>query len=50
VHGLVVFDGLPEETCVRSRAETRESIAQKLEGGNEGARDRVVTGLHVQIP
>jgi hypothetical protein len=39
-HGLVLFDGLSEETCVRSRAETRASIAQNLEGGNEGARDR----------
>ncbi len=46
----VLFNGLIEETCVRSRAETRASIAQDLEGGKEGARDRVVTGLHVGLP
>ena len=44
-YGLVLLGGLPEETCVRSRAETRASIAQNLEGGYESARDRVVTGL-----
>ena len=49
-YGLVLFGGLPEETCVRSRAETRASIAQNLGGGNEGARDRVVTGLHLWLP
>ena len=49
-NGLVLFGGLPEETCVRSRAETRASIAQDLEGGNDGARDRVVTGLHLVPP
>jgi len=48
-YGLVLFGGLPETTCVRSRAETSASIAQNLEGGNEGARDRVVTGLHVRL-
>ena len=41
----VLYGGLSEETCVPSRAETRASIAQNLEGGSEGARDRVVTGL-----
>ena len=30
--------------------ETRASIAQDLEGGNEGARDRVVTGFHMNVP
>lgn len=49
-HGLELFGGLPEETCMRRRAETRASIAQDLEGGNEGARDRVVTGLYVKLP
>ena len=49
-YGLVLFGGLPEETCVRSWAETRASIAQNLEGGSEGARDRVVTGLRVKLP
>ena len=49
-YGLVLFGILPEETCVRSRAETRASIAQNLEGGNEGARDRVVTGLLLELP
>ena len=44
-----MLGGLPEETCVRSRAETRTSIAQNLEGGNEGARDRVVTELHLGL-
>ena len=29
------------------QAETRASIAQNLEGGSEGARDRVVTGRHL---
>ena len=47
---LVPFGGLLEETCVRSRAETRASIAQNLEGWNEGARDRVMTGLHLRLP
>ena len=41
-YGPVLFSGLPEETCVWSRAETRESVAQNLEGESEGARDRVV--------
>jgi hypothetical protein len=41
-HGLLILG-------VRSRAETRASIAQNLEGENEGARDRVVTGPHLQI-
>jgi len=41
--------GLFEATCVRSRAETRESIAQNLEGEKEGARDRVVTELDLQL-
>jgi len=45
----VLDGGLSEETCVPSRAETRASIAQNLEGGSEGARDRVVTGLHLFI-
>ena len=49
-YGLVLFGGLPEVTYVRSRAETRASIAQNLEGGNEGARDRVVTGLLLKLP
>ena len=44
-YGPVLFGGLSEETCVRSTAETRASIAQNLEGGSEGARDRVVTEL-----
>ena len=48
-HRLVLFGGLPEEMSVRSRAETRASIAQNLEGGNEGARDRVVTELHLGL-
>ena len=39
-----------EETYVRSWAETRASIARNLAGGNEGARDRVVTGLHLGLP
>jgi hypothetical protein len=30
--------------------ETRASIAQNLEGENEPARDRVVTGLHMKLP
>lgn len=47
--GQVSFGGLPEKICVYSRAETRESVAQKLEGGNEGARDRVVTELHLHV-
>jgi len=42
-----MLGGPLEETCVWSRAETRASIAQNLEGGNEGARDRVVTELHL---
>jgi len=46
----VPLDGLPEEIYVRSRAETKASIAQNLEGGNEGARDKVVTGLHLGLP
>ena len=46
----VRFYSLLEETCVRSRAETRASIAQNLEGGNVGARDRVVTGLYLGLP
>src|SRR3989442_15965641 len=46
----VLFGSLPKEACVRSRAETRASIAQNLEVGNDGARDRVVTGLHVKLP
>ena len=49
-YGLVLLGGLPKETCVRSWAETRASIALNLEGGTEGARDRVVTGLHVELP
>ena len=49
-HGLVLFGGLSEGTCVRSRAETIASIAQNLEGGKEGARDRVVTGHQLQLP
>lgn len=48
--GLVMLGGLLTEICVRSRAETRASIAQNLEGGNEGARDRVVTGLYLGLP
>ena len=48
-HELALFDGLPEEACVQSRAETRASIAQNLEGGNEGARDRIVTELHLSL-
>ena len=34
-----MLGGLLAEICVRSRAETRASIAQNLEGGNEDARD-----------
>ena len=49
-YGPMLFDGLPEETCVQSRAETRASIAQDLEGRTGGARDRVVTGLHLGLP
>ena len=48
-YGPVLFSGLFEETCVRSRAETRESIAQNQEGEKEGARDRVVTELDLQL-
>jgi hypothetical protein len=48
-HGLVLFGGLPEETRAQSRAETRASIAQNLEGGSEGARDRVVPGLDMNV-
>ena len=33
--------------CVPSTAETRTSIAQNLEEGSEGARDRVVTGIQL---
>jgi len=39
-----------EETCAQRRAETRASIAQDPEGETEGARDRVVTGLHLGLP
>ena len=49
-YGQELFGGLPEENCVRSRAETRASIAQNPTRGNEGARDRVVTGLHLGLP
>jgi hypothetical protein len=49
-YGPMLFDDLPEETCVQSRAETRASIAQDLEGRTGGARDRVVTGLHLGLP
>jgi hypothetical protein len=48
-YGLVLFGSLPEGTCVRRRAETRASIAQYLVGVNEGARDRVVTGLLLEL-
>ena len=49
-YGLGLFGGLTEEASVRNRAETRASIAQNLEGGSKGARDRVVTELHVKVP
>ena len=49
-YGVVLFCSLPEETSVQSSAETRASFAQDLEGGNEGAMDRIVTGLDLDLP
>ena len=49
-HGLVLLFDLFDEICMQSRAETRASIAQDLEGGSYGARDRVVTELEPLSP
>ncbi len=42
-HELVLLVDRSERISVRNRAETRASIAQGLERGSQGARDRVVT-------